>query len=67
MIDTQKVAPGSPCMSVCILDDAGLCRGCRRTIDEIASWGRLNASQQWEVMARIEQRRKADVAAAQPK
>jgi hypothetical protein len=50
-------------MSVCILDDAGLCRGCRRTIHEIASWGRLSASQQWEVIARIEQRREADRAA----
>ena len=32
----------SPCIDVCQIDPAsGLCRGCRRTLDEIATWGSL--------------------------
>lgn len=29
----------SPCVSVCAFDEAtGWCRGCRRSLDEIAHW-----------------------------
>jgi predicted Fe-S protein YdhL (DUF1289 family) len=29
----------SPCTGVCAIEEAsGLCRGCRRTIDEIIAW-----------------------------
>lgn len=32
----------SPCVNVCVLDPvSGLCRGCGRTLDEIAQWTRL--------------------------
>ncbi|MDH5338586.1 MAG: DUF1289 domain-containing protein, partial [Rubrivivax sp.] len=32
----------SPCINVCQMDEAtGWCRGCLRTIDEIALWGSL--------------------------
>ena len=34
---------GSPCTGVCKMDAAtGWCLGCARTIDEIASWSRLD-------------------------
>lgn len=34
---------GSPCTGVCRMDAAtGWCLGCARTIDEIASWSRLD-------------------------
>ena len=29
----------SPCISLCQIDAAGLCRGCFRTLEEIAVWG----------------------------
>ena len=29
----------SPCIGVCLMDsESGLCRGCFRTLDEIAAW-----------------------------
>lgn len=32
----------SPCIGICVLDPAtGWCKGCFRTIDEIADWTRL--------------------------
>ena len=44
----RRVAAGqagdvpSPCASVCRMDmDTGFCEGCRRTLDEIAAWGRM--------------------------
>ena len=36
-------AVASPCTSVCRIDEAsGLCLGCARTLDEIASWSVLD-------------------------
>ena len=47
----------SPCISVCLLDEAsGLCEGCLRTLDEIAQWGVMDCAQQRAVWAAIEQR-----------
>jgi predicted Fe-S protein YdhL (DUF1289 family) len=44
----ERVAAGlstdvpSPCVSICRMDmDTGYCEGCRRTLDEIAAWGRM--------------------------
>ncbi|MFM7396315.1 MAG: DUF1289 domain-containing protein [Gammaproteobacteria bacterium] len=49
----------SPCISVCALDHSGHCAGCFRTRDEIASWIRLSAEQQWDLLRELEQRRLA--------
>jgi len=45
----------SPCISVCIVDPrgSGLCIGCGRTLDEIASWIDLSDDQRREVIARL--------------
>ncbi len=60
-----QARPVSPCMNVCVLDGAGTCQGCLRTLDEIAQWGRMNATEQWQVIARIErERERRDAAAA---
>jgi len=40
---------------VCVLDERNCCKGCRRTVTEIARWGRMGADEQWAVIARIEQ------------
>jgi predicted Fe-S protein YdhL (DUF1289 family) len=38
-----------------VLDERNCCRGCRRTVAEIARWGRMSPEEQWAVIARIEQ------------
>jgi uncharacterized protein len=47
----------SPCISVCQMNPAtDLCSGCYRTVDEIASWSRLDDPQRLAVWERIEAR-----------
>jgi len=50
-----RTGPASPCISVCVLDARNCCTGCRRTVAEIARWGRMGPDEQWAVIARIEQ------------
>ena len=53
---TSTVA--SPCISICRMDDAtGLCVGCLRTIDEIASWSVLDDDARRNVWTAIARRR----------
>lgn len=41
-IDPSEPAP-SPCINVCRIDAVtGRCLGCRRTLDEIAAWSRMD-------------------------
>ncbi|MGI9245943.1 MAG: DUF1289 domain-containing protein [Steroidobacteraceae bacterium] len=51
-------------MNVCVLDAARTCVGCRRTLDEIARWGRMGAEEQWQVVARLERLRLQEAAQA---
>ncbi|ADZ71253.1 DUF1289 domain-containing protein [Polymorphum gilvum] len=47
----------TPCIDVCIIDPlTGLCRGCRRTLDEIADWSRLTPAERHKIMAELPQR-----------
>ena len=47
----------SPCVSVCRMDAiTGWCEGCRRTLDEIAAWGRMDEPGKRSVWAVIESR-----------
>ena len=40
-LQDARQAP-SPCISVCRMDaGTGLCEGCFRTLDEVASWGMM--------------------------
>jgi hypothetical protein len=56
-------APISPCIGVCILDPAsGFCRGCYRTIAEIAGWLDLTPEEKHRVVADAAARK----AAAEP-
>jgi predicted Fe-S protein YdhL (DUF1289 family) len=63
-----RSGPTSPCINVCVLDEHDCCKGCRRTVTEIARWSRLSADEQWAVIARIERvradERRAATAAA---
>ena len=41
----------SPCVSVCIIDpQSGLCRGCKRTLDEISRWVVMSDEQRLAVL-----------------
>jgi predicted Fe-S protein YdhL (DUF1289 family) len=43
----------SPCVGICALDAAGYCRGCRRTLDEIAGWASLSDSERATLMDEV--------------
>ena len=50
----------SPCISVCRMDAAsGLCEGCLRTLDEIATWAMMDDQGRRAVWLRIEERARA--------
>ena len=50
----------SPCVKTCTLDArSGLCRGCGRSIDEIARWTAMSAAGRARVMSELPARRAA--------
>ena len=50
----------SPCISVCRMDSAsGLCEGCLRTLDEIATWATMDDPGRRAVWLKIEERARA--------
>ena len=53
MIDA---AVPSPCVDICRLDAAGLCVGCRRTIDEIVEWPRASEARRREILRELDTR-----------
>jgi uncharacterized protein len=59
--DARALHPGpgvpSPCVNVCELDERlGRCKGCLRTLAEIAAWGGLGDEQKLVVWQQIEAR-----------
>jgi hypothetical protein len=56
-----EAAPFSPCIGICLIDPATRrCRGCLRTIDEIATWYEANADEKREILACVAARRGAE-------
>jgi predicted Fe-S protein YdhL (DUF1289 family) len=49
--------PASPCINVCSLDDRGVCRGCFRTLADIADWTRMTAADRRAAVERADARR----------
>lgn len=50
----------SPCISICQMDQAtGVCTGCYRTLEEIATWGRLDNQQRWDIVQSLRERRQS--------
>ena len=48
----------SPCVDVCQMNPfTGLCRGCYRTLYEIAGWPDFSAPEKLEVLKRLDERR----------
>jgi uncharacterized protein len=59
----ETAGPASPCINVCVLDAGQRCTGCGRTIDEIAGWARMSASERWAVIERLEAARAVEARA----
>jgi len=54
----QEVA--SPCNKTCAMDEQhGWCRGCWRTLEEIARWPEYSDAEKLAVLQRVEERRAA--------
>jgi uncharacterized protein len=50
----------SPCLGICLMDPrTRTCRGCLRTIDEIAGWHMASNAEKRAILKRLEQRRAA--------
>lgn len=49
--------PESPCVGICTLDEAEVCLGCQRTLDEIAGWEDLDHAEQRAILAELPARR----------
>ena len=44
----------SPCVNICVMDlPTGWCRGCGRTIEEIAGWGAAAVEERRAVLAAL--------------
>jgi uncharacterized protein len=51
-------APASPCLGICIMDPkTRQCRGCLRTVEEIAAWYEASPSEKRAILAALEARR----------
>ncbi|HUN69004.1 MAG TPA: DUF1289 domain-containing protein [Burkholderiales bacterium] len=48
----------SPCVKVCVMDaENRFCRGCCRSIDEIARWSEMSDAERSAVLAQLPARR----------
>jgi predicted Fe-S protein YdhL (DUF1289 family) len=56
MTINRPTRPMSPCISICTLDEDKVCMGCKRTLDEIRGWAKLDGEEQWTLIAELEQR-----------
>lgn len=56
---TQKSKIDSPCVWVCIIDEAtGYCCGCGRTGDEVAGWINYDKPKRAEIVGTLDERLK---------
>jgi len=49
----------TPCIGVCTLDEAGMCHGCHRNVDEIARWGLMGEAERQHYMDTVLPEREA--------
>ena len=53
----------SPCVNCCEINPAnGFCRGCFRTLEEIAAWSSANETEKKRICLRLPERKANDVA-----
>jgi len=54
----EKITVASPCVNVCQMDEmTGLCRGCFRTLEEIAGWSRFGDDGKLDILSAVNRRR----------
>jgi uncharacterized protein len=55
---TADASPPSPCLGICLMDPrTRMCRGCRRTVEEITAWYSASAAEKRAILARLASRR----------
>jgi predicted Fe-S protein YdhL (DUF1289 family) len=48
----------SPCTGICSIDDnTGYCKGCLRTLEEIANWIRYSEKERLNIVEKLRKRR----------
>ena len=48
----------TPCIKVCVVDgESGLCLGCYRRLNEVATWTRLTEAERETILAELPDRR----------
>jgi uncharacterized protein len=61
MESTSPAPPPSiatPCIKVCVVDgESGLCLGCYRTLNEVASWAKIEEAERAAIMGELVSRR----------
>jgi predicted Fe-S protein YdhL (DUF1289 family) len=56
----RATPPASPCLGICLMDPrTRTCRGCLRTIAEIAGWHDASDAEKRAILARLARRRAA--------
>jgi hypothetical protein len=56
----SEPTPISPCLGICIMDPrTRQCRGCLRTVEEIAHWYEATPAEKRELLAALAERRVA--------
>ena len=55
-MNNPATAPQSPCISICTLDDADVCMGCNRSLDEIIEWTMMDDAEKRAVLDNVERR-----------
>ncbi len=53
------IATVTPCIGVCVMGGSGFCRGCARSLEEIAGWTSLSHSARLSSMAELSARKSA--------
>lgn len=55
-----ELPPASPCLGICLMDPrTRTCRGCLRTIEEIAGWYTASNAEKRAMLERLDDRRAA--------
>jgi len=64
---STQPAMASPCIEICEMNEqSGYCRGCFRTVDEIAGWGSFSADRKAAILRELAARRPTDEDNPQP-
>ncbi len=58
-MSTTERPVASPCVNFCALDEADICTGCQRTVDEITRWSRMDNDERREVLGLCHERAKS--------